>query len=91
MNFNPAHDPLLPVARQLMVQHQNPSVAFLQRMLKLTYQRACGLIQHLEGDLVSTPDAVGWRHMLANGNRSPDAPPTLGHTAQETSNSGSDD
>jgi DNA segregation ATPase FtsK/SpoIIIE-like protein len=91
LNTHPANDPLLPVARQLVVQHQNPSVAFLQRMLKLPYLRAGDLMQGLEGDLVSAPDAAGWRQLLANGNRSTDAPPALGHTAQETSNSGSDD
>jgi DNA segregation ATPase FtsK/SpoIIIE-like protein len=91
LNTHPANDRLLPVARQLVVQLQNPSVAFLQRMLKLTYLRAGELMQGLEGDLVSAPDAAGWRHLLANGKRSPDAPPALGYAAQETSNSGSDD
>ena len=65
MNFNPANDPLLPVVRDLILQHQNPSVAFLQRMLTLPYQRASCLMQYLEGDLVSAPDAAGWRHILA--------------------------
>jgi DNA segregation ATPase FtsK/SpoIIIE-like protein len=91
MKCNPAIDPLLPVVRQLLVQFQNPSVAFLQRMLKLTFQRASGLMQQLEGDLVSAPDAAGWRHLLANGIRSPEAPLALGHTAQNTSNAGSND
>jgi DNA segregation ATPase FtsK/SpoIIIE-like protein len=91
LNTHPANDLLLPVARQLVVQLQNPSVAFLQRMLKLPYRQTVELMQGLEGDLVSTPDAAGWRHLLVNGSRSPDAPPVLGHTAKDTTNSGNED
>jgi ADP-ribosyl-[dinitrogen reductase] hydrolase len=91
MHTYSSDDPLLPVARLLAIQNQNPSVAFLQRMLKLSYQRAEALMQGLEGTVVSAPDATGWRHLLASGIRSPDAPTAVGHTAKKTSNEGSAD
>lgn len=91
VNTNPANDPLLPVARLLIAQNKNPSAAFLQRMLKIGYQRAEGLMQALECDLVSTPDATGWRHLIASGARSPDAPPALGSTARQASSTGNGD
>ena len=66
--------PLLAQVRELLLAHQNPSVAFLQRHLKLDYQRALGLMQRMEGDIVTAPNADGWRHMLHSGNRSPSDP-----------------
>ena len=53
-------------------------VAFLQRHLKIGYNRALGLMQSLEGDIVTTPNADGWRRMLHSGNASPDDPQYAG-------------
>lgn len=58
-------DPFLILARELILKHKNPSVAFLQRQLLMGHQQALKLIQQLEGDIVSAPDAEGTRHMLA--------------------------
>jgi DNA segregation ATPase FtsK/SpoIIIE-like protein len=59
-----APDPLLAQARELLIEQQTPSVAILQRHLKIGYSQALGLMQSLEGDVVTPPDADGWRRML---------------------------
>jgi DNA segregation ATPase FtsK/SpoIIIE-like protein len=69
-----ALDPLLAQARELLLAHQNPSVAFLQRHLKIGYNRALGMMQSLEGDIVTAPNVDGWRRMLNSGNRPPGDP-----------------
>jgi DNA segregation ATPase FtsK/SpoIIIE-like protein len=51
-------------ARELIVQLQEPSVALLQRHFKLEYDSALQLMQSLEGDIVTAPNAEGWRQML---------------------------
>lgn len=67
-------DPLFAKARELLLAQQNPSVAFLQRHLKIGYSRALGMMQSLEGDIVTAPNADGWRRMLHTGNMSPADP-----------------
>lgn len=67
-------DPLLTQARELLLAQQNPSAAFLQRHLKIGCNRALGLMQSLEGDIVTAPNANGWRRMLHSGNLSPQDP-----------------
>ena len=67
-------DPLLAKARELLLENQNPSVALLQRHLKIGYNHALALMQTLEGDIVTTPNADGWRRMLHSGNMSPSDP-----------------
>ena len=69
-----AIDPLLAQARELLLAQQNPSVAFLQRHLKIGYNRALGLMHSLEGDIVTAPNADGWRRMLHSGKMSPQDP-----------------
>jgi DNA segregation ATPase FtsK/SpoIIIE-like protein len=69
-----APDPLLVQARELLLERQTPSVAFLQRHLKIGYSRAQGLMQCLEGDVVTPPNADGWRRMLHSGNLDPSDP-----------------
>ena len=65
------NDLLLAQARQLIVDHQNPSVAFLQRHLRLEHQRALDLMKCLEGEIVTAPHANGWRRMLNSKNLTP--------------------
>lgn len=67
-------DPLLTQARELLLAQQNPSVAFLQRHFKIGYNRALGLMHRLEGDIVTAPNADGWRRMLHSGSLSPQDP-----------------
>ena len=67
-------DPLLAKARELLLENQNPSVALLQRHLKIGFNRALGLMQSFEGDIVTAPNADGWRRMLHSGNMSPSDP-----------------
>ena len=67
-------DPLLVHARELLLSQQNPSAAFLQRQLKIGYNRALGLLQSLEGDIVTPPNTDGWRRMVHSGKRSPSDP-----------------
>lgn len=68
---------LLIQARQLVLGEQNPSAAFLQRMLKVEYATACDLMYLLEGDVVSPANASGWRAMASNGAHSPDDPSNI--------------
>ena len=77
-----ALDPLLAQARELLLAHQNPSAGFLQRHLKIGYYRALGLMQSLEADIVTAPNADGWRRMLRSGNRSPSDPQSPGYTPE---------
>lgn len=65
---------LLSKARELIVQEENPSVAFLQRHLVVGHSHALRLMQSLEGDVVTKSNADGWRQMLHSGNRSPSDP-----------------
>ena len=67
-------DPLLAKARELLLAHQNPSAGLLQRHLKIGFNRAMGLMQSLEGDIVTAPNADGWRRMLHSGKMSPSDP-----------------
>ena len=67
-------DPLWAEARELLLANQNPSVAFLQRHLKIGYNRALRMMQSFEADIVTTPNSDGWRQMLHSGNRSPSDP-----------------
>ena len=78
-----APDPLLAKVRELLLAQQNPSVAFLQRHLKIDYNRALGLMQSLEGDIVTTPNADGWRRMLHSENMSPSDPQSPGYTPED--------
>lgn len=61
---NLLNDPLYLRARELVLQHKNPSVAFLQRQLLTGYQRTLGLMQVMERDIVTPPNHEGWRRML---------------------------
>lgn len=61
---NSKPDPLRDAARQLVLETRNPSVAHLQRHLRLGYRRAAGLIAALEGELVTAMDENGSRRML---------------------------
>ncbi|MBP9735495.1 MAG: hypothetical protein KBD82_07670 [Rhodoferax sp.] len=67
-------DDLLAQAREVVLRNQNPSVSLIQRHLKIGYNRALRLLVQLEGDIVTAPDANGWRRMLESGARSPDDP-----------------
>ena len=64
-------DPLLLQARELLLAEQNPSVAFLQRQFRIGYPRALRLMLSMEGDIVTAPNAGGWRKMMHTGNMSP--------------------
>ena len=74
-----ALDPLLAQARELLLAQQNPSVAFLQRHLKIGYNRTMKLMKSLEGDILTAPNADGWRRMLYSGNVSPSDPQSNDH------------
>ena len=52
-------DPLWAEARELLLANQNPSVAFLQRHLKIGYSRALRMMQSFEADIVTTPNSDG--------------------------------
>ena len=67
-------DSLLAHARELLLLHQNPSVGYLQRHLKIGYKRGQRLMQSLEGDVVTVQNDDGWRRMLLSGKMSPEDP-----------------
>ena len=79
----PVFDPLLPQARELLLTEQNPSVAFLQRQFRLGYPRALRLMRRMEGDIVTVPNAGGWRQMLHTGNMSPSDPQSPDYKAED--------
>ena len=60
-------DTLFDAVKQLVIETRNPSVAHIQRRLKLGYRRAAGLIAALEGEIVTAVDEKGWRSMMALG------------------------
>lgn len=78
--MNPAQTPdvtpddMLRQARAVVLSHQNPSVALLQRYFKIGYNQALSLMTMLEGDIVTAPDENDWRQMLDSGKRSPEDP-----------------
>ena len=76
-------DQLLPKARKLILQQENPSVAFLQRNFMIGHSHALRLMQSLEGDIVTVPNADGWRRMLHSGNRSPSDPQSPDYKSDE--------
>ena len=76
-------DPLWAEARELLMANQNPSVAFLQRHLKIGYNRALRMMQSFEADIVTIPNADGWRQMLHSGNRSPSDPQSPGYKLED--------
>lgn len=64
MPYPANQDPLFEAVRHLIVQSRNPSVSYVQRKLRLDYSRADAMIEALEGDIVTSKDATGWRNML---------------------------
>jgi hypothetical protein len=60
----PSPTELLAQARTAILRNQNPSVALVQRHLKVGYNLAIALMQQLEGDIVSAPDANGQWQLL---------------------------
>jgi hypothetical protein len=65
---------LLVASRLLVLQSQNPSIAFLQRTMKLDYETANSLLKAMEGEVVTAIEQDGWRRILNTQTRSPDAP-----------------
>ena len=49
------HDPLYEDARAIVVQHQQGSISFLQRRLKVGYSRAARLMDELEEEGIVGP------------------------------------
>lgn len=66
----PSPDELLAQARAAILHNQNPSVGLIQRLLKVGYNRAIAMMQQLEGDIVSAPDANGQWQLLPAAKRS---------------------
>ena len=57
-------DPLIPLARQLILGHRDASITLLQRHLRVGFTRAKGLHAALEGTLVTVPSADGSRQVI---------------------------
>ena len=57
-------DPLIPLARQLILEHRDASISFLQRHLRIGFTRAKGLHAALEGTVVTIPGADGSRQII---------------------------
>lgn len=67
-------DELLQQAVQIVVRDQRASTSYLQRRLKIGYNKAAGLIDRLEEDgIISAPNHAGKREVLANGRPHADA------------------
>jgi uncharacterized protein (UPF0335 family) len=72
-------DELLAQAIELVTSHQMCSTSWLQRQLKIGYNRAAGLIETMEAKgILSRPDGTGKREILAAGiEQSPAAAPEV--------------
>ena len=57
-------DALVPLARQLILEHRDASISFLQRHLRIGFTRAKGLHTALEGTVVTAPGADGSRQII---------------------------
>lgn len=57
-------DPLVPLARQLILNHRDASIAFLQRYLRIGFTRAKALHAALEGTVVTVRSADGSRQLI---------------------------
>ena len=57
-------DALGPLARQLILEHRDASISFLQRHLRIGFTRAKGLHTALEGTVVTIPGADGSRQII---------------------------
>ena len=57
-------DPLTSLARQLILEHRDASIAFLQRHLRIGFTRAKALHATLEGTVVTLPSADGSRQVI---------------------------
>ena len=57
-------DPLVPLSRQLILNHRDASIAFLQRYLRIGFTRAKALHAALEGTVVTVPSADGSRQVI---------------------------
>lgn len=61
-------DELLGQAEQLVVSQQRASISFLQRQLRIGYNRAARLLEALEkAGVISAPEADGIRKVLRSG------------------------
>lgn len=61
-----SQDPLYPQAVELVINNDRATITFLQRALRIGYNRAARLIESMEADgLVSVPDATGNRTILS--------------------------
>jgi len=59
---DPEDDPLYQEAVELVVEHQRVSISWLQKQLRIGYNRAARLIERMEADhIVSEPDGHGGR------------------------------
>lgn len=69
MDHPAKQDPLFETVKQLVIETKNPSVSHAQRRFKLGYSRANGLLEAMEGEIVTAKDASGWRSMLTGETR----------------------
>ncbi|MCB9970927.1 MAG: DNA translocase FtsK 4TM domain-containing protein [Hyphomonas sp.] len=66
-------DDLFAQAIAIVVRDQRASTSYLQRRLKIGYNKAAGLIDRLEEEgVISAPNHAGKREVLANGRPSPE-------------------
>jgi len=66
-------DDLFSQAIAIVVRDQRASTSYLQRRLKIGYNKAAGVIDRLEEEgIISAPNHAGKREVLANGRPSPE-------------------
>jgi S-DNA-T family DNA segregation ATPase FtsK/SpoIIIE len=68
-----AEDDLYAQALQIIIRDKRASTSYLQRRLKVGYNKAAGLIDRLEEEgMISAPNHAGKREVLASGAPTPD-------------------
>lgn len=65
-------DPLYETAKQLILDTKEPTISLIQRHLKIGYNRALGLMDAMEGEVVTAKDENGRRNMLVGETIVPD-------------------
>ncbi len=65
MNHKEKQDPLFAAVKQMVIETRTPSIALAQRTFRINYSRAAGLLEAMQGDVVTAMDAAGMRRMIS--------------------------
>jgi len=64
MTHEAKQDPLFEAVKKLVIESRTPSIAFVQRTLRINYSRTANMFKAMEGEIVTPVDENGMRRML---------------------------